>query len=86
VRVVIADDVRLLREGIASLVRDQGIEVVAQASTADELLAAVEEHDAHAGMAAAQLVRGLDPLVGPRRRHADVHDRHVGLVLVDRTE
>ena len=37
-------------------------------------------------MAAADLVRGLDALVGLRRRHADVHDRHVGLVLVDRGE
>ena len=45
-----------------------------------------EEHDPHRGMAPADLVRGLDPLVGLRRRHADVHDRHVGLVLVDRGE
>ena len=37
-------------------------------------------------MAPADLVRGLDPLVGLRRRHADVHDRDVGLVLVDRGE
>jgi DNA-binding NarL/FixJ family response regulator len=44
VRVVIADDSRLLREGIASLVRGEGIEVVAQAADADELLAAVEAH------------------------------------------
>src|SRR3954463_7289202 len=43
-----------------------------------------EEHDPHRGMAAANLVRGEDPLVGLRRRHADVHDRHVGFVLVDR--
>jgi DNA-binding NarL/FixJ family response regulator len=41
---VIADDSRLLREGIASLVRGEGIEVVAQASDPDELLAAVAEH------------------------------------------
>lgn len=41
-RVVIADDSRLLREGIASLVRGEGIEVVAQAADADELLAAVD--------------------------------------------
>jgi CheY-like chemotaxis protein len=45
VRVVIADDSRLLREGIASLVRGEGIDVVAQAATADELLAAVDEHE-----------------------------------------
>ena len=43
-RVVIADDSRLLREGIASFVRGEGIEVVGQASDADELLAAVDEH------------------------------------------
>jgi DNA-binding NarL/FixJ family response regulator len=42
VRVVIADDSRLLREGIASFVRGEGIEVVGQASDAEELLAAVE--------------------------------------------
>src|SRR3954465_14496093 len=43
-RVVIADDSRLFREGIASLVRGEGIEVVAEASDPDELLAAVDEH------------------------------------------
>jgi hypothetical protein len=31
-------------------------------------------------------VGGLDSLVGLRRRHADVHDRHVGFVLVHRGE
>jgi DNA-binding NarL/FixJ family response regulator len=44
VRVVIADDSRLLREGIASLVRGEGFDVVAQAAGPDELLAAVDEH------------------------------------------
>ncbi len=43
-RVVIADDSRLLREGIASLLRGEGIEVVGQASGPEELLAAVDEH------------------------------------------
>ena len=43
-RVVIADDSRLLREGIASLVRSEGIEVVAEAAGPEELLAAVDEH------------------------------------------
>jgi DNA-binding NarL/FixJ family response regulator len=38
---VIADDSRLLREGIASFVRGEGIEVVGQAADADELLAVV---------------------------------------------
>ena len=43
-RVVIADDSRLLREGIASFVRGEDIEVVAEASDGDELLTAVDEH------------------------------------------
>ena len=43
-RVVIADDNLLMREGIAALVRRAGIEVVGEAGDADELLAAVEEH------------------------------------------
>jgi len=42
VRVVIADDSVLVREGIASLLTRSGIEVVAQASSPDELLALVE--------------------------------------------
>jgi DNA-binding NarL/FixJ family response regulator len=42
VRVVIADDETLLREGIARLLEDAGIEVVGTAATADELLRRVE--------------------------------------------
>ena len=45
VRVVIADDSLLVREGIASLLRRAGFDVVAEASTGDE---AVELVDAHA--------------------------------------
>ena len=37
-RVVVADDVMLTREGIARLLRDAEIDVVAQAENADELL------------------------------------------------
>jgi DNA-binding NarL/FixJ family response regulator len=43
-RVVIADDSVLLREGIASLLTGAGIEVVAQASSGDELQGLVDEH------------------------------------------
>jgi DNA-binding NarL/FixJ family response regulator len=45
VRVVIADDSALMREGIAAFLGRAGIDVVAQASAADELLRAVEQHD-----------------------------------------
>ncbi len=43
-RVVIADDNVLLRVGIATVLRDIGIDVAAQASCADELLHQVDEH------------------------------------------
>ncbi len=41
-RVVIADDVMLVREGIAHVLRDAGIDVVAQTTDADGLLREVE--------------------------------------------
>ena len=41
-RVVIADDETLLREGVARLLEDAGIEVVGKAETAEELLRRVE--------------------------------------------
>jgi DNA-binding NarL/FixJ family response regulator len=45
VRVVIADDNALLREGIATFLGRAGIDVVAQASSAGELLREVETHE-----------------------------------------
>lgn len=44
-RLVLAEDSVLLREGIARLLAEQGIDVVAQVASADELLLAVEEHE-----------------------------------------
>jgi DNA-binding NarL/FixJ family response regulator len=44
VRVVIADDSVLVREGIAAILRNAGIDVAAQAGSADELLDAVDAH------------------------------------------
>ena len=75
---MIADDSRLLREGIASLVRGEGIEVVAQASDPEELLAAVDAHrpdvaivdirmpptHTDEGLRAAQTIRERSPDVG----------------------
>jgi DNA-binding NarL/FixJ family response regulator len=43
-RVVIADDSALLREGLARLLVEAGVEVLARASDADSLTKAVEEH------------------------------------------
>ena len=44
-RVVLADDAVLLREGIARILEDAGFEVVGQAGTADELLLKVRSYD-----------------------------------------
>ncbi|BDZ55619.1 response regulator [Agromyces marinus] len=42
-RVAIADDAMLLREGIAKVLEEGGVEVVASVGTADELLAAIPD-------------------------------------------
>jgi DNA-binding NarL/FixJ family response regulator len=43
VRVALADDAALMREGLARVLTDAGVEIAAQVGTADALLAAVEE-------------------------------------------
>jgi DNA-binding NarL/FixJ family response regulator len=43
VRVALADDAAMLREGLARLLADAGVEVTAQVGSADGLLAAVDE-------------------------------------------
>jgi DNA-binding NarL/FixJ family response regulator len=77
VRVVVADDVMLTREGIVRLLRDAGVDVVAQAENADELLRHVQltRPDAAVvdirmppthtdeGLAAAQRIRDEQPHV-----------------------
>ena len=73
-RVVIADDSRLLREGIASFVRGEGIEVVAEASNAEELLAAVDGHEPDVAivdirMPPTQTDEGIQAAHEIRRRH-----------------
>jgi DNA-binding NarL/FixJ family response regulator len=82
VRVVIADDTRLWREGVASLVQDEGIEVVAQAATPEELLAAVDEHRPNLAivdirMPPTQTQEGIEAAHELRRRHPGM-----GIVLL----
>jgi DNA-binding NarL/FixJ family response regulator len=45
VRVVIADDNLLLRQGLAALLRECGVEVAGEASSADELVREVDAHE-----------------------------------------
>jgi DNA-binding NarL/FixJ family response regulator len=78
VRVVIADDSLLVREGIASLLRSAGVDVVAQLDGAEELVDAVGRHEPDAaiidvrmpptftdeGLRAAHATRSAHPGVG----------------------
>ena len=78
VRVVVADDVLLTREGIVRLLRDAGIEVVAEAEDAQGLLRQVRLHrpdvalvdirmpptHTDEGLVAAQTIRAEHPQVG----------------------
>jgi DNA-binding NarL/FixJ family response regulator len=78
VRVVVADDVMLTREGIAHLLVEAGIEVVAQAEDADALLREVRLKQPDAaivdirmppthtdeGLVAAQRIRADHPAIG----------------------
>jgi DNA-binding NarL/FixJ family response regulator len=45
VRVVICEDLALLRDGLTRLLRDEGFDVVAAVDDGDKLIAAVEQHE-----------------------------------------
>ncbi len=81
-RVVIADDSRLVREGIASFLRSEGIEVVGQAEDPEELIAAVDEHEPDVAivdirMPPTQTDEGIQASHEIRRRHTGI-----GIVLL----
>ena len=77
-RVILADDAVMIREGLARLLADRGIEVIAQAATADELLQHVAASPpdvavidirmppthTNEGLVAAQQIRSQYPQVG----------------------
>jgi serine/threonine-protein kinase len=77
-RVVVADDAVLIREGITALLRSSGADVVAQAGTAEELLRDIRTHrpdvaivdikmpptHTDEGLVAAQRIREENPEVG----------------------
>ena len=77
-RVVIADDSLLVREGIASLLRRAGVEVVAEADDGEQLQRVVDEHQpdvaivdvrmppthTEEGLAAAREIRARHPGMG----------------------
>jgi DNA-binding NarL/FixJ family response regulator len=80
VRVVIADDSILVREGIVAILLRAGIDVVAQTSDAEELHRAVDEHAPDAAIVDIRMPpthtdEGL-------RAAADIRARHPGIGIV----
>jgi DNA-binding NarL/FixJ family response regulator len=87
-RVVLADDTMLLREGVAMLLGEAGFDVAGQAGTAEDLIVAVGEHKPEVaivdlrmppthtdeGLQAALAIRAKHPKVGVLvlSQHADI--------------
>jgi DNA-binding NarL/FixJ family response regulator len=94
-RIVIADDAVLLREGAARLLEDAGHQVVAQAGDADDLLRKVRAHrpdvaiidvrmppdNSDDGLRAALTIRNELPEVGILLLSQYVEDRYLGRLL-----
>ena len=75
-RVVVADDNALIREGLAALLRENGMEVVGKCADPDELLAAVREHEPDAAIVDVRMPpthtdEGLRAAHEIRARHPD---------------
>ena len=99
-RVVIADDAVLLREGAARLLEDAGFEVVGQAGDAEDLLRKVRGHkpdvaivdvrmppdNTDDGLRAALEIRRELPGVGILLLSQYVEDRYIGELLGSGTE
>ena len=60
-RVVVADDAMLIREGLARLLRDAGVEVVGKAGDADELLRRVAARPARTSRSSTSACRRRTP-------------------------
>ena len=76
-RVIVADDAVLVREGVARLLDEAGFDVVGQSATAEELLAQVRRHPPNAvivdiRMPPTQTDEGLRAALEIRARHPDV--------------
>jgi DNA-binding NarL/FixJ family response regulator len=82
VRVVIADDSSLVREGIATFLRRAGIDVAAQASSAEELLREVEAHEPDVAIVDIRMPPTFTD-EGLRAAH-DIRARHpeIGIVIL----
>jgi len=76
-RVVIADDNLLIRDGLASLLRDAGVDVVAQTDSADDLLLKIASYEPDVAIIDVRMPpthtdEGLRAAEEIRRRYPDV--------------
>jgi DNA-binding NarL/FixJ family response regulator len=76
-RIVIAEDDALLREGLALLLRAESLDVVATAGTPDELLAAIDAHKPDVAIVDVRMPpthtdEGIVAAVEARRRHPEL--------------
>ncbi|WP_339393725.1 MULTISPECIES: response regulator transcription factor [Brevibacterium] len=76
-RVVLADDAVLLREGVRSLLEDEGIEVVASVDDGVQLLAAVDALTPQLAIVDVRMppthtTEGLEAALEIKRRHPDI--------------
>jgi DNA-binding NarL/FixJ family response regulator len=99
-RVVIAEDSVLLREGVARLLEDAGFDVVARAGDADDLLRKVRAHKPDVavvdirmpptqvddGLRAAQVIRRELPAIGVLLLSQYVEERYVMELLANGVE
>ena len=99
-RIVVADDAVILREGLARLLEEAGFEVVALAANADELLDAVERSKPDVavidirmppthtdeGLRAAKTIRQLAPATGILVLSQHVNARYALELLSDGTD
>lgn len=94
-RVVIAEDDALLREGLALLLRSEGFDVIAAVDNAEDLLALVDDADAavvdvrmpptftNEGLKAAETARRCRPGFPVLVLSAYVEDRYAGQLLAE---
>jgi DNA-binding NarL/FixJ family response regulator len=80
VRVVIAEDTVLLREGLAGLLEDAGHEVVGRAGDADALLALVGEHAPDLAVVDVRMPPGFDD--EGTRAAAEIRRSHPGTAVL----
>ena len=79
-RIVIAEDTVLLREGLAGLLEDAGHEVVGKAGDADTLLALVAEHEPELAIVDVRMPPGYDD--EGTRAAAEIRREHPGTAVL----